>query len=196
MLEVPDVKNGQNELDVRVVTDTVRQCQVASVALATLVARSEAAVEDSMFDGAAVAGGVEVSLVGFEFGDGDGFAGGEDGELDVFAVREDTQCSAGDGEERGSEVMKKVDEVSTPFCCASCFSRAFPPSLKDFLPLPLPSLSRRHPHLPFLLALLSPALPHSATPLRARLMVGRSEERCAYILLGAASATRVFIPTC
>jgi len=86
VLEVADVEARQDELDVGVVADAVCEAQAARLALAALVARAEALVEDAMLDRAAVAWRVQVALVGLELGDGDGLAGREDRELDVLAA--------------------------------------------------------------------------------------------------------------
>lgn len=85
MTEVSNVEDGEHELDVGVVTDTIGERKAASIASSALVAGTEAAVEDSVRDGSPVLDLVQVALVGLELGDGDDFLRGEDGELDVLA---------------------------------------------------------------------------------------------------------------
>lgn len=96
MLEVADVEDGQDEFDVGVVADAVCEAESARLALSALVARAESAVEDAVVDGAAVARVVQVALVRFKLGNGHGFLGREDRELDVFAVRKtrSQRCSS------------------------------------------------------------------------------------------------------
>lgn len=48
MAEVANVEDGEDELDVRVVANAIGEGVSASLALARLVAGTEAAVEDSM----------------------------------------------------------------------------------------------------------------------------------------------------
>jgi hypothetical protein len=84
--KVSNVEDGEDELDVGVVTDTIGERKAASLASSTLVAGTEAAVEHSVQNGRPVLYLVQVTLVGLELGDGDNFLGGEDGELDVLAM--------------------------------------------------------------------------------------------------------------
>lgn len=85
MLEVTDVEHGQDEFDVGVMAYAVCEAESARLALPALVARAEAAVEHAVVDGAAVSRIVQVALVRFKLGNGHGFLGREDRELDVFA---------------------------------------------------------------------------------------------------------------
>lgn len=100
MAEVSDVEDGQNELDVGVVTNAVGERKTASLASAALVASTEAAVEHSVRDGSTVLDFVQIALVGLELGDGDDFLRGEDGELDVLAA---------DGRKRVSVNIEECD---------------------------------------------------------------------------------------
>ena len=93
MLEVADVEDGQDEFDVGVVADAVCEAESARLALSALVARAESAVEDAVVNGAAVARVVQVALVRFKLGNGDGLLGREDRELDVFAVQENAESA-------------------------------------------------------------------------------------------------------
>lgn len=98
MSEVSDVENGEHELDVGVVTDTVCERKAASVTSSAFVAGAEAAVEHSMRDGGTVLDLIQIALVGLELGDGDDFLRREDGELDVLTVNdegESTRVSSG-----------------------------------------------------------------------------------------------------
>lgn len=80
------MEDGQDELDVGIVSNAICQSQPAGVALASLVARAESLVEDTVLDGAAVTGSVQVTLIRLELCNGDRLARREDRELDVLAV--------------------------------------------------------------------------------------------------------------
>jgi hypothetical protein len=88
VLEVSDVENGEDELDVRVVSNAVCERETASFALARLVARSESSVEDSVRHWTAIFSLVEIPLVRFELCDRDRLPRREHRELNMFAENE------------------------------------------------------------------------------------------------------------
>lgn len=128
MLEVTNVEHWQDQLDVRIVSDTLCQAKSTSFTLADFVRHSESLVEDSVRERGAVLGPVQVALVSLKLTQRDNLLRRKHAELDVLPASpirpseislsslEGSAVESGVGDQlgvgRGPEMGTKVQELT------------------------------------------------------------------------------------